>query len=79
MIVEQNNNSDINVWSLYLYALKSPVSREKYQARLEKFFDFLGLRGIDIEEKSNSFVTAAKNNGNQWVFNNILKYMHSSG
>jgi hypothetical protein len=50
--VEQNNSSDINVWSLYLYALKSPVTIEKYQARLKKFFDFLGLEGSDTGEKS---------------------------
>ena len=75
MEIEQNNNLDINVWSLYLYTLKSPVSREKYQARLGKFFDFLGLGGIDAEEKSKNFILATKNNGNQWVFNNILQYM----
>jgi hypothetical protein len=63
--VEQNNSSDVNVWSLYLYALKSPVTIEKYQARLKKFFDFLGLKGVDLEEKSKYFIKEVENNGNQ--------------
>ena len=31
--INQNNNNGIDqdVWSLYLYTLKSPVTREKYQ------------------------------------------------
>ena len=30
-----------NIWSLYLYAMKSPVTRQKYQKRLEKFLSGL--------------------------------------
>jgi hypothetical protein len=51
------------------------VSREKYQARLEKFFDFLSLEGSNIEEKSKNFINAVDDKGNQWVFNAVLKYM----
>ena len=35
--------------------MKSPVTREKYQKRLEKFFDFIGLKGATVEEKSKVF------------------------
>jgi hypothetical protein len=63
-----NNNQEQDTWSLYLYALKSPVTRQKYQKRLEKFFDFLGMEGATFEEKSKSFIkriqTEEKNNGN---------------
>jgi hypothetical protein len=41
VVENQNNGVEQDIWSLYLYALKSPVTREKYQKRLEKFFDFL--------------------------------------
>jgi hypothetical protein len=54
--VVENNNRELDLWSRYLYALKSPVTREKYQKRLEKFFDFLGLDGKNVEEKSNCFL-----------------------
>jgi hypothetical protein len=52
------------------------VTREKYQKRLEKFFDFSGLDGSTVEEKSKSFIEKIKEEeGNsQWVFNN-LKFM----
>lgn len=61
--VEQINNQELDSWSLYLYAMRSPVTREKYTKRLEKFFDFLGLEGKTIAEKSKKFVNLAKNNG----------------
>jgi hypothetical protein len=73
--VVENNNEGLDLWSLYLYALKSPVTREKYQKRLEKFFDFLGLEGLNVEEKSKEFVNRKDKEGDQWVFNNILIFM----
>ncbi len=65
----------MDVWSMYLYALKSPMSRVKYAGKLEKFFDFLELEGSNVEEKSKSFVRNAREKGNQWAFNNVLKFM----
>ncbi len=63
-----------NLWSLYLYALKSPVTREKYQKRL-KFFDFICLDGLTVEEKSGSFIQRVEIEGSQGVFNNLIKFM----
>jgi hypothetical protein len=51
-----NNNKDQDTWSLYLYALKSPVTRQKYQKRLEKFFDFLRIEDSTVEEKGKRFI-----------------------
>ncbi len=70
-----NNQQDLDSWSLYVYAMKSPVTREKYQKRLEKFFDSLGLEGKTIEEKSKKFVHLTREKGNGWAFNAILKFM----
>jgi hypothetical protein len=36
-----------DIWTLYLYAMKSPATREKYQRRFIKFLDFLGLTDND--------------------------------
>ena len=73
----QNNQKivEFDLWSLYIYALKSPSSREKYSKRLEKYFDYLELEGCSIEEKSLGFVGRLENEGNDWVFNSVLKYM----
>jgi hypothetical protein len=35
VVENQNNNHELDIWSLYLYAMKSPVTREKYQKRLD--------------------------------------------
>ena len=71
----KQNNKEPDLWSLYLYALKSPVTREKYQKRLEKFFDSICLEGKTVEEKSRAFVNTAKKEGNGWIFNQVLKFM----
>ena len=70
-----NQEEELSIWKLYLFALKSPLTREKYQGRIEKFFDFLKLKRATIEEKSAQFVKKAQLEGNQWVFNNVLKFM----
>ena len=54
--------------------MKSPVTRDKYQKRLGKFFDFLGLEGATIEEKSIVFVEMARKDSN-WTFSNILRFI----
>jgi integrase len=75
--VVENNNKRVeqDKWSLYLYAMKSPVTRQKYQKRLEKFFDFIVMDGKTIEDKCISFVNKTKEEGNEWVFNNVLNFM----
>lgn len=40
----QINNLGQYTWSLYLYSMKSPVTKWQYQKRLEKFFDFLDTK-----------------------------------
>ena len=82
MLVEQENhninnksNQEPDIWSLYLFALKSPVTREEYKTRLDKFFNFIGLEGNTVEEKSHSFIERYRTVGSQWVFNSILKFI----
>jgi integrase len=68
--------SDLDYWTLYLYAMKSPVTRDKYQKRLGKFFDFIRLEaGGSIEDKSKVFVEMARKDSNNWTFNNILRFI----
>ncbi|MDN5848007.1 MAG: hypothetical protein L0H53_17235, partial [Candidatus Nitrosocosmicus sp.] len=74
-INDNKENEGINIWSLYLFAMKSPVTRQKYQKRLEKFFDFLKSEGNTIEEKSKYFVKISKEKGDVWTFNVVLKFM----
>jgi integrase len=70
----QSSERDSNPWTLYLYAIKSPVTMDKYQKRLDKFFDFIRLDGGSIEDKSRAFVEMAIKDNN-WTFNNILRFI----
>jgi hypothetical protein len=81
-VVEQKNNNkniknehELDSWSLYLYAMKSPVTRQKYIGRLNKFFDFLELEGATPEEKSKCFILRSKEKDTRWIFSSILKFM----
>jgi hypothetical protein len=51
-----------NHWTLYLYSMKSPVTRDKYQKRLGKFFNFLGLEGATIEDKRVEYLSKWQEN-----------------
>jgi hypothetical protein len=66
--------SELDTWSLYIYAMKSPVTREKYQRRLDKFFDFIGLKGDNTQGKSHVFLKMAQKDS-RWSFNSILKFV----
>ncbi len=73
MKVEQLE-SESDHWTLYLYAMKSLVTRDKYQKRLGKFFEFIRLEGGSIEDKSRVFVEMARKDSN-WTFINILRFI----
>ena len=64
---------------MYIYSLKSPVSKQKYPQRLAKFFAFAGLpQDISIEEQSKMFVAKATTTAAadpNWAFNTILKFV----
>jgi hypothetical protein len=61
-------------WTLYLYSMKSPVTRDKYQKRLGKFFEFLRLEGATTEQKSRVFVEIARKDS-EWTFRSVLKFI----
>jgi hypothetical protein len=49
-IMETQTTTD--AWTMYIYSLKSPVSKQKYPKRLAKFFAFAGLpTDIPVEEQ----------------------------
>ncbi len=64
----------IDPYSLFLHAMKSPVTKKKYSRRLEMFFDFIKIPGESLEERCLTFVNNGKDNVN-WVFTNILKFV----
>jgi len=58
----------------FFYAIKSPMTKDRYKRRLVDFFKFLGIYG-DLDSQSKSFMVKANKNGNAWVFANVMKYL----
>lgn len=74
-MLNHQNNVELNIWQLYLYSLKSSQTRKKYQGRVDKFFDFVGIQGNATQDRSIRFIELAKFEGNKWVFKTILNFI----
>jgi hypothetical protein len=70
----QDDYVRIDPYSLFLHAMKSPVTKKKYSRRLEIFFNFIKIPGESMEEQCLTFINNEKNNVN-WVFTNILQFV----
>jgi hypothetical protein len=60
-------------WSLFLYGMKAPMTREKYSGRLAKFFDFIGLTKDTTEERAKTFTQRGKKEPD-WAFVTVLRF-----
>jgi integrase len=60
-------------WALYLYAMKSPATKEKYLLRLGKFLDFANLHGY-LQDRARMFAEMGTKDS-IWAFNTILGFM----
>ena len=64
----QEEASSTDPWSLFLYGMKAPMTREKYRGRLAKFFDFIGLTDSStMEERAKAFTERSKKEP-EWLF-----------
>lgn len=68
------SDADSDVWRLFLYAMKSPVTRDKYQRRLSKFFEFAEIQGTSLQTKALSFIHKATLDP-RWVFTIVLRFL----
>jgi hypothetical protein len=73
-MIEDSSQLGSSPYSLFIIAIQSPVTRQKYLQRIDYFFDYVGIEQGTIEERCNIFGEKAKNDIN-WVTNNILKYL----
>jgi integrase len=70
-----------NPFSMFILAIRSPVTREKYLQRIGYFFDFLEILKVDdsgnvisIEKRFSVFSFKAKEDTN-WLVNSIVRYL----
>jgi hypothetical protein len=70
-------SEELDPWSLFLYAMKAPMTKNRYKTRVAKFFDFIGLdkEGHTVEEKAKIFVNRGKAD-TEWAFSSILRFIH---
>jgi hypothetical protein len=62
---------------MFIYAIRSPYTKESYFRRLRRFFDAIELcKGMRMEERCNTFAYKARTDYN-WAFNNILWFLQS--
>jgi hypothetical protein len=72
------STSTTDPYSMFLFAMRSPKTREKCTGRLRMFFDFIGIPGDSMVERSKAFCERAKNNDNNssgWAFSSIIQYV----
>lgn len=69
---------ELDPWMLYLYAIKSPATKEKYLMRLGRILDFVNLqegnKNSSLEEKARAFAKRGRND-KAWAFNNIIRFI----
>ena len=60
---------------LYLYTIRSQVTRDYYLRRLKIFFNYLDLKSDQaIQERCNYFAKKGTND-DSWAFNRIVKFL----
>jgi len=74
--IEQENAHEgyLDPYSIFKYALNSPITRDRYTTRLNRFFTFIGIEGTAIEDRCRAFVESALRD-NSWAFRNIINFL----
>ena len=70
---ESSSSTMMDPWSIFLYGMKAPMTREKCRGRLAKFFDFVGLIEPTMEERAKAFTERGKKEP-EWVFVTVLRF-----
>jgi len=57
---------NLDPWSLYIYAMKTPMTRDRYMTRLAKFSDFIDLELAvkKLQYRARVFAPRGKENSN---------------
>lgn len=58
----------------FIYALRSSESKRHYPKRLKVFLDYLQIKDLSIEEKSNSFYGLIIERGVSWLEGELIKF-----
>jgi hypothetical protein len=74
-IIEEQSFEQSNAYSLFVYAIRSQVTRDYYLRRLKIFFNYINLEpDKTIEERCNYFADKGIKDPS-WAFNCIVKFL----
>jgi hypothetical protein len=65
----------LDPWTLFLNAMRTPMTRDRYQTRVAKFFNFSRIPGKTVEQKARNFTAKGKSDAN-WAFTSILRFVY---
>lgn len=63
-------------YTLFVFSLRSPYTKETYFRRLRRFFDAVCIDGNTFENRCNSFATKGREDP-KWAFTLILRFVQS--
>ena len=73
---EEEQQENVDPYTLFVYGIRSPYTKESYFRRLRGFFDAINLgKGTTFDERCNTFAYKGRGNSN-WAFNNIIRFLY---
>jgi integrase len=73
---EEEQEENIDPYTLFVYGIRSPYTKESYFRRLRGFFDAINLdKNTTFEERCNMFAYKGRSNS-KWAFNNIIRFLY---
>lgn len=76
MDIKREKEILIDPYSIFVYAIKSPLTRKKYEGRLNKFFDFTGIAGETLEARCAAFEQKTRADAN-WATSVTMWFLQS--
>jgi integrase len=74
-MIDQKENEVTDAYSLFVYAIRTQITRDYYLRRLRTFFDFIRLLpNSNIEDRCNRFAEKAIKD-NKWTFSKIISFL----
>lgn len=73
--MEKLKIEDKNAYSLFLYGVRSPVTRDYYLRRLRIFFNHINLLPDDTMDKRCQFFAEYSRNNPNLVINDIIRFL----
>ena len=67
--------SELDPWTLLLNAMRAPMTKDRYQTRVAKFFEYAKIPGKTLEQRARTFAKKGKKDAN-WALSNILKFIY---